>query len=153
LDAGCSDGVCLVDLVGLNSSLCGRIFMGRIYRLRFRSIFENLAVEERLLRTAPVNSLLLYTSSPCVVIGRNQNVWKECNLPYIKSRNMTLARRRSGGGTVYHDPGNLCFSFISSSKDFDRRANASLVADALKGTFNLNAHVNERNDIFVNKTR
>mmetsp|Transcript_8566 Transcript_8566/g.25758 ORF Transcript_8566/g.25758 Transcript_8566/m.25758 type:complete len:89 (+) Transcript_8566:55-321(+) len=65
---------------------------------------------------------------------------------------MTLARRRSGGGTVYHDPGNLCFSFISSSKDFDRRANASLVADALKGTFNLNAHVNERNDIFVNKT-
>mmetsp|Transcript_11012 Transcript_11012/g.45855 ORF Transcript_11012/g.45855 Transcript_11012/m.45855 type:complete len:302 (+) Transcript_11012:4012-4917(+) len=64
-----------------------------------------------------------------------------------------LARRRSGGGTVYHDRGNLCYSFINTVKSHDKNANSELIADALKSGFGINAEVNERNDILVDRKK
>lgn len=74
----------------------------------------NLALEEYLLRgvqtAAPL--LLLYVNEPSVIVGRNQNVFEEVHPMYLKRNNLHLLRRLSGGGTVYHDLGNLNFSFI-----------------------------------------
>lgn len=75
--------------------------------------FVNLALEEYLVRE-PLSDeplLLLYVNDPCVVLGKNQSVWSEVNLPWMLQGG-TVARRVSGGGTVYHDSGNLNISFI-----------------------------------------
>ncbi len=68
----------------------------------------NLSIEEMLLRQAPEKPVLfLWRSLPAVIIGKNQNPWKECDQEAMDQMHLTLARRISGGGAVYHDPGNL----------------------------------------------
>ena len=78
----------------------------------------NLALEEFLLRHAQTAEplLLLYINEPSVIIGRNQNVWQETDPAFIKNTNIYLVRRLSGGGTVYHDLGNLNYSFITQGQ-------------------------------------
>lgn len=76
-------------------------------------VYRNLALEEWLLDHAPRLPLLfLYVNAPCVVIGKNQNPWRECRLSRMEKEGVLLARRISGGGTVYHDEGNLNVSVI-----------------------------------------
>lgn len=67
-------------------------------------VYSNLAIEEWLLReTKPDRHILfLWRNKPCVVVGRNQNPFQECNLRFMKEKNIPLVRRRSGGGAVYH---------------------------------------------------
>lgn len=76
----------------------------------------NLALEEYLLRHGPVAEpiLLFYVNEPSVIVGRNQNVWEEVDLDYAAAHSVYVVRRLSGGGAVYHDWGNLNFSFITS---------------------------------------
>jgi hypothetical protein len=66
--------------------------------------FVNLAIEDYLFKTTDPEKYILYLwrNKPCVVVGRNQNPFKECNLQYMEHNNIPLVRRRSGGGTVYH---------------------------------------------------
>ncbi|MBC8452247.1 MAG: lipoate--protein ligase LplA, partial [Spirochaetes bacterium] len=73
------------------------------------SPLHNLALEEYLFqRLKPGSRLLLfYRNNPSVIIGRNQNPWLECNLQQMQTEHIPFFRRFSGGGTVYHDPGNL----------------------------------------------
>ncbi|EAN92947.1 putative lipoate-protein ligase [Trypanosoma cruzi] len=82
-----------------------------------RCIFENLAVEEALLRGVilpPGQQLLFsYVNRPCVVIGRNQNYLQEVAVSAARRDGVPIARRSSGGGAVYHDTGNVCFSFFT----------------------------------------
>jgi lipoate-protein ligase A len=132
-------------------------------------VFENLALEEWLLRHAlekhhVSHVLLLYRNSPSVVIGRNQNPWTETNLWLLAQLEAAdgsissggtnalvqpfLARRFSGGGAVVHDLGNLNFSFISPKSDFNRRGNVEWLANTLRGAFrDLHLEINQRNDI------
>ncbi|KAI8815133.1 hypothetical protein BJ742DRAFT_782466 [Cladochytrium replicatum] len=112
--------------------------------------FVNLAFEEWLFKrpdSAPF-VLYLWRNRPCVVIGRNQNPWKECDLSLMEKEEVWLVRRRSGGGTVYHDIGNSCFTVIMPRTVFDRRHNAELVTRALH-QLDIPASVNHRNDIVV----
>jgi len=60
--------------------------------------------------------LLLYINTPCVVVGKNQCIYREVNHDYIREGS-TVIRRISGGGTVYHDEGNLCFAFVAKHAD------------------------------------
>ncbi|CAG0908940.1 unnamed protein product, partial [Cyprideis torosa] len=60
-----------------------------------------------------------------------------------------LARRNSGGGTVYHDRGNLCLTFFSAREDYDREGNLGMVAEAVKDAFGIDLAVNQRQDIEV----
>ncbi|MFO7932939.1 MAG: lipoate--protein ligase [Bacteroidales bacterium] len=79
--------------------------------------YFNLASEEYLLKGFKDDFFLLYGNSPTVVIGKHQNAMAEFNFPYVREKNIMVARRISGGGAVYHDPGNLNFTFITSGEE------------------------------------
>jgi lipoate---protein ligase len=121
-----------------------------VIRSRTTDPFLNLAIEDHLLRTSHVDTHILFTyvNRPCVVIGRNQNPWLEVNLAALKSgvsigaeedaayrEEVLLVRRRSGGGTVFHDEGNLNYSFIvPNDKHFTRNRHAEMVVQAIHRT-------------------
>jgi lipoate-protein ligase A len=75
----------------------------------------NLALEEYALRNFDIETdyLLFYINEPSIIIGRNQNTLEEINHEYIEKNDIHVVRRRSGGGAVYHDLGNLNFSFLT----------------------------------------
>lgn len=99
----------------------------------FQDPYKNLAIENYFFRRweklddaqreEESDILFLYVNSPCVVLGRFQNPWKELHWPSIRSSRMPIVRRQSGGGTVYHDLGNLNFSFISGQREIKKESN------------------------------
>ncbi|XP_038613179.1 LOW QUALITY PROTEIN: lipoyltransferase 1, mitochondrial [Tachyglossus aculeatus] len=98
-------------------------------------VYENLAVEDWVhdhanLEGRPV--LFVWRNSPSVVIGRHQNPWQECDLRLLRARGVRLARRKSGGGAVFHDLGNVNLTFFTTRGEHDRRGNLDLVARALR---------------------
>ncbi|KAJ7571801.1 hypothetical protein C8J56DRAFT_145925 [Mycena floridula] len=119
-----------------------------IYISESTNPYFNLSAEDWLFRHKNPEEplLLLYRDSPCVVIGRNQNPWKEVNLQALGE--IPFIRRRSGGGTVYHDLGNTNFSIHLPRKSFDRHATARLILRAVR-SMGIDARVNDRNDICI----
>ncbi|KAI0329528.1 Lipoyltransferase and lipoate-protein ligase [Cubamyces sp. BRFM 1775] len=116
--------------------------------------YFNLTFEDWLFRHKSPDepALLLYRDSPCVVIGRNQNPWKEVNLRASRRTGIPFIRRHSGGGTVYHDLGNTNFSIHLPRASFDRHATAQVVLKAVR-SMGVDANVNDRNDICVGKEK
>ncbi|EGX93895.1 lipoate-protein ligase A, putative [Cordyceps militaris CM01] len=125
----------------------------QIYLSRSADPLLNLSVEHHLLRTVPADAtvLMLYANAPCVVVGRNQNPWIETDLARLAGGGVQLVRRRSGGGTVFHDPGNVNFSVIGPSAAFDRDRHADMVVRALRRLGRPTARVNARHDIVVDE--
>ena len=78
----------------------------------------NLAIEEHLVRHVQVDvpMLLFYVNEPAVILGRNQNVFEEIDPDYVQAQGIHVVRRLSGGGAVFHDFGNLNFSFITNGR-------------------------------------
>lgn len=114
---------------------------------------RNLALEEYALRHLdPERSfLLLYVNRPSVVIGKNQNAFEEVNLKEMHTRGIPLLRRISGGGTVYHDLGNLNFSFISRFRRgtlLRGRERMKPIVETLR-TLGAAVELSERDDIFL----
>jgi lipoate-protein ligase A len=110
--------------------------------------WHNLAVEEYILDHLPPETAVLYLfqNDQTVVIGKNQNAWKECRHQLLHDEGGKLARRISGGGAVFHDMGNLNFSFIVSREDYDLNRQLSVILDAVK-SLGVNAEFSGRNDI------
>ncbi|KPL13267.1 MAG: hypothetical protein AMS23_02945 [Bacteroides sp. SM1_62] len=74
--------------------------------------YFNIAAEEYLLKHTEKDFAFIYINDPSIIIGKHQNAYAEINLPYILENSIPVVRRISGGGTVWHDPGNVNFSFI-----------------------------------------
>lgn len=113
----------------------------------------NLAIEEYVLRNLDGNEsyLLFYINEPSIIIGKNQNTAEEINTKYVEEKGIKVVRRLSGGGAVYHDLGNLNFSFITkddgeSFHNFKKFTEP--VVKALK-KLGINAELSGRNDILA----
>jgi lipoate---protein ligase len=113
----------------------------------------NLAIEEYALKNLDINEtyLLFYINEPSIIIGKNQNSVEEINTEYVESNGIHVVRRLSGGGAVYHDLGNLNYSFITKD-DGDsfhnfRKFTEPVIA-ALK-QMGVNAELSGRNDILA----
>lgn len=128
----------------------------RIMRTGSNNIQENLALEQFLFNFEglKVPTLILWRNDKTIVIGKHQNPWKECFLDRIEADGVILARRKSGGGAVYHDLGNLCFSFLTPIFDDKvapldtRNKNNEIIIKALQ-KFDIKANVSGRNDLEV----
>lgn len=139
----------------------------QVYTSHSHNPYLNLSAEHFLLQNSHPDStvLFLYTNDPCIVIGRNQNPWLEVNLGLLRgfkartsgddggkaSSSVSLVRRRSGGGAVFHDSGNVNFSVICPPAAFDRNKHAEMVVRALRGLGVGTARVNERHDIVLDR--
>ncbi|KAI5967504.1 hypothetical protein KGF57_000344 [Candida theae] len=126
--------------------------------------YLNLAIEDYVYNKIPISKsfpfkahrLMFYTNSPCVVIGKNQNPWKEVNLPTMNSQfGIPLIRRRSGGGTVVHDLGNVNYSFMTTKQEFDRFKFVQLIVDVINGAkiSSTKIKVNHRGDIVTTQDK
>ncbi|MDL2229797.1 lipoate--protein ligase [Treponema sp. OttesenSCG-928-L16] len=106
----------------------------RVIRSLSQDIYENLALEDYLFSNIEEYEtiLFLWKNRDCVVIGRYQNPFIECDVPRLIQEGIPLARRQSGGGTVWHDEGNLCFTFMAAKGRLDRGENLETVQAALK---------------------
>lgn len=109
--------------------------------------FFNLSAEEYFLCEKDEDFFLLWQNEPCIVIGRNQNAADEINGDYVSTRSLPVVRRMTGGGAVYHDTGNLNFSFIING-EADRVELCRPVIDVLR-SIDVVAEISGRNDILV----
>lgn len=112
--------------------------------------YLNLAMEEQLLNNAKPNCIYFYLwqNKDTVVIGKNQCAFDECKIELMEKNNVKLARRSSGGGAVYHDLGNLNFTFIAPNKYFNKRLQLEVIKKALE-QFNLIGSFSGRNDLLI----
>lgn len=112
--------------------------------------YHNLAAERYLLEHTPPGSITLYLwqNKNTVVIGRNQNPWAECNMALLRKDGGHLVRRLSGGGAVYHNSGNLNFTFLTDTHTYNLSRQLSVITAAL-AALGIKAGKSGRNDILV----
>ena len=141
----------------------------QIYTSKSNNPFLNLSIEHFLLQKSPADSTILffYVDRPSVVIGRNQNPWLEADLKLLRrgsslkawatdgsvqklNATIDIVRRRSGGGAVFHDYGNVNYCVICPTQDFTRDKHAEMVVKAIRPD-NPRARVNERHDIVLDQ--
>ncbi|XP_017791707.1 PREDICTED: lipoyltransferase 1, mitochondrial isoform X2 [Habropoda laboriosa] len=130
-----------------NNSITKSVFISQS-----TDVFTNLALEDWFYKNYNFTNhhiLLLWRNDPCIVIGRHQNPWLEHNSQVAEKRGIALARRNSGGGTVYHDNGNLNLSFFTPRERYNRKYNLGIITRALYREWGIEADINKREDIVV----
>ncbi|OPD19734.1 lipoate--protein ligase [Clostridium botulinum] len=115
--------------------------------------FFNLALEEYILKNVDIKEdyFILWQNEPTIVIGKHQNTLKEINMNFVKDNNINVVRRNSGGGAVYHDLGNINFTFITKYDEkhlLDFKTFTNPVVYSL-GKLNVKAELSGRNDILI----
>lgn len=112
--------------------------------------YHNLAIEERLLHEVGDDELILYLwrNEKTVVIGRNQNIYAEVNLKELEKIGGYPTRRLSGGGAVYHDEGNINFTFVAQTPHFNTERQTEIVLNAIR-SLGFDAQKTGRNDLTI----
>ncbi len=113
--------------------------------------YLNHAIEEHILLNMDEDCFMLWQNEPCVLIGRNQNVYAEINMDYIRDNNIKIVRRITGGGTVFNDYGNFNFTFIAkkdNNKSCNFQAFTRLIESALK-SLGVDTEFSGRNDLLI----
>ena len=113
--------------------------------------YFNMAAEEYLLEREPRDVFMLWQNDNAVVIGKNQNTWAEVNVPFTEENGITVVRRLSGGGAVFHDLGNVNFTYITAhdpARGIDFRPFVDPILRALSH-LGVQAEADGRNDIVV----
>ena len=139
----------------LNAYRAVRNYSRSVYFSQSNDVFTNLALEDWFYRNKNFekNDLLLFwINEPCVVIGRHQNPWAEVDFSQLSQHGIQFSRRNSGGGTVYHDQGNINCTFFSTRLGYNRKRNLELICEALTKEWNLNVEVSPREDIILDQT-
>ena len=113
--------------------------------------YYNLAAEEYYLRNSEEDVFMLWQNEPTVVIGRNQNMYAEVDVAFTEAQGIHIARRITGGGAVYHDLGNICYTFITSREKANVLDFAYFSAPVLKAleALGINAKLSGRNDLLA----
>lgn len=108
----------------------------------------NRAVEAYLVdhQEEDIITMYLWKNQQTVVIGYNQNPYSECNVKMLLDEGGHVMRRGTGGGAVYHDLGNINFSFVANRKNYDVRKQLSVIQDALLN-YGLKTEISGRNDL------
>lgn len=116
--------------------------------------YFNLAMEEYFLKNTNEDIFMLWRNESAIIVGKNQNTLSEINYEYVKENKIKVVRRQSGGGAVFHDLGNINFTFIScndnSFSDFKRFTMP--IIDALKN-LNIQAEFSGRNDLLIDNQK
>ncbi|CAH0561865.1 unnamed protein product [Brassicogethes aeneus] len=126
-----------------------------VFLSQSKDIYTNLALEDWLYKNFDFTNhhvLMLWKNDPCVVIGRHQNPWLEANIPelsHITDNGVKLARRNSGGGTVYHDPGNLNMTFFTAKEQYNRKYNLEVISRSIFREYGLKVEINPREDLVI----
>ena len=114
--------------------------------------YFNLAAEEYVLKNFSDNVFMLWRNAPSIIVGNHQNTLAEINTEYVKENNIDVVRRLSGGGAVFHDLGNLNFTFIKNIDKSNDKVDFSTftkpIIDVLQN-MNINAKFEGRNDIVI----
>ena len=116
--------------------------------------WRNMAIEEYLMdRVGPDDAVVcFYINDRAVIIGRSQNPWAECRLAQMEADGVQLVRRITGGGAVYHDRGNLNFSFIMGKNRYDRQRQTEMILDAVRG-LGIPCEATGRNDLLADRRK
>ena len=122
----------------------------KLYESNSFDPYLNLATEQYLMETVEEDEsiLFLWQNQNTVVIGKNQNAWKECRTALLQEEGGFLARRLSGGGAVFHDLGNLNFTFLMPQAEYDLDKQFSVIAEAVT-LLGLQAERSGRNDVLI----
>ena len=118
------------------------------YVSQTRDGWRNLATDEWLIDHLAPDDLILYfyINQNAVIIGKNQNPWKECDIPAMDRDGVQLVRRITGGGAVFHDAGNLNFSFIAGKDRYDTDRQFGMILQAVRA-LGIPAELTGRNDM------
>jgi lipoate-protein ligase A len=130
-----------------NDSIRKSVFISQSY-----DIFTNLALEDWIYKNYDFGNhhiLMLWINDPCVVVGRHQNPFAETNVSQLAASEIGLARRNSGGGTVFHDRNNLNCTFFTPRERYDRKYNLNLITRAIYREYGIDTEISPRDDILL----
>lgn len=137
--------------------MAGVFTLHKQYKIYISESFDpkfNLSIEEWLMENNQPDEVVffLWQNANTIVIGRNQNPYKECDVKKLKEDDVQLVRRLTGGGAVYHDVGNLNFTFITSDANYNLESNMKIILNGIS-EFGILGYFNGRNDLMVQERK